>query len=563
MLEKIGKLLDTDVLVIGAGAAGLWAALSARHHWPVGRVTLLDARMVGRTGHTAFSNAWMVVLTPEDDLDACVQDIVEGNEWIADQELIREVLSLSYSQLLEMEKMGLEFAKERGQFVRRPTRGLRVAKVLKPLGGGLEYCWRLRQAAEQQGIDIAERIFVTDLLKDEKGAVAGAAGVDGRTGEFVVVRAKSTVAATNSVTFRAGFVRDLTGTGPMLAYRAGATLTNAEFGYLRPSTPKFYFEGITFAIQDGAKFVNCRGETFMERYEPEWADEADVQAISKAMVMEKKAGRAPVYLDMSLIPEDKRGDYLHSSVAWMDYFYKKLGERARIDMFGRTEYYPLYQMTKLAIKTDPRCRSEVPGLFAAGLAQASCATHFAGFHIGACNGTGWIAGRSAADFARQAGAPVVPESQVKSLKRGIEAGFGTEGRMTEDQLLREVQRLIFRYDLSILKSEDRLATALEQLQPIREMAQKAKAPHVHEFVRLKETRCMIDTAEVILRASLVRRESRLSHLREDYPNRDDTNWVKWVLIQEKENRPRLWTEPIPTPLVPLKPDDRKRIERRH
>ena len=80
MLEKIGKVIETDVLIVGAGAGGLWAALSARRHLPSGRVTLLDARMVGRSGHTAFSNAWMVVVTPEDDLAACIRDIIEGNE---------------------------------------------------------------------------------------------------------------------------------------------------------------------------------------------------------------------------------------------------------------------------------------------------------------------------------------------------------------------------------------------------------------------------------------------------------------------------------------------------
>ncbi len=66
MFEQIGRFIDTDVLVVGAGAGGLWAALSAKRHLPDGRVTLLDARMVGRTGHTAFSNAWMVVVTPDD-----------------------------------------------------------------------------------------------------------------------------------------------------------------------------------------------------------------------------------------------------------------------------------------------------------------------------------------------------------------------------------------------------------------------------------------------------------------------------------------------------------------
>ncbi|MFQ5850650.1 MAG: FAD-binding protein [Candidatus Binatia bacterium] len=551
MLGKIGKVIDTDILVIGGGAGGLWAALSARRHLPSGQVTLVDAHMVGRSGHTAFSNAWMVVVTPDDDLEACLRDIIEGNEWIADQELVREVLALSYDQLLEVEKIGLEFPKENGKFVRRPTRGLRVTQVLKPVGGGLEFCWVLRKALEKERIQIVERVFITDLLKDEEGKISGAVGVDGRSGEFTIFRARSTVVATNSVTFRAGFVRDLTGTGPVLAYRAGATLTNAEFGYLRPGTPRFYFEGITFAIQDGAKFINAQGEPFMEKYEPDWADWADVQMISKAMVMEKKAGKAPIYLDMSLMPEEKRGDYLRSSVAWMDYFYKKLGGQPRIDMFGKTEYYPFYQMTKMAIKTDSECRSSVPGLFAAGLAQASCATHFAGFHIGACNGTGWIAGRSASGFAQEVGHVGVNEKYVQSLKANIGKSFSAREEMKDDDLLLDLQKLIFRYDVSILKSAERLAAALHHLRVIKEKCRTMKAPHVHGFVRLKEGECMIETAEMIFEASRLRQESRLSHIREDYPKRDDARWLKWVLIREENGHPHLWTEPIPTPLVPL------------
>jgi succinate dehydrogenase / fumarate reductase, flavoprotein subunit len=550
MLEKIGRFIDSDVLVVGGGAAGLWAALSAKRHFPAGRITLVDAHMVGRTGHTAFSNAWMVVVSPEDDLDACVRDIVEGNEWIADQELIREVLSLSYNQMLELEKLGLQFPKENGAFIRRPTRGLRVTKVLKPIGGGLEFCWVLRKALESEGIQIVERIFVTSLLKDSQGDIAGTVGIDGRTGEFCILRAKATVVATNSVTFRAGFVRDLTGTGPILAYHAGAMITNAEFGYLRPSTPKFYFEGITFAIQDGARFVNAAGEPFMEKHEPDWSDEADVQLIAKAMVMEKKAGNAPLYLDMSLIPEDKRGEYLHSTVAWMDYFYKKLGERARIDMFGRTEYYPFYQMTKMAIKTDSGCRASVPGLFAAGLAQASCATHFAGFHIGACNGTGWIAGRNAAELAQKLKVPTVSETETESLKEKIHRGFGDANEKAEDELLFELQKLIFRYDISILKSDERLSAALGNLSRIEEKLTRTKASHTHGFVRLREKEAMVEAAKLIFVASRARQESRLSHLREDYPKRDDRNWLRWVLIRQQGGQPQISTEAIATPLVP-------------
>ena len=163
---------------------------------------------------------------------------------------------------------------------------------------------------------------------------------------------------------------------------------------MRPGTPKFYFEGITFAIQEGARWVNAKGEAFMDDYEPEWGDQADVPRIARAMAMENRKGNTPLYLDMSPIPEHLRDYFIQSKVKWMDNFFRKLGDEAKTDMFGKTPYYALNQMTKMGIRTGADCRSDVPGLLSAGLAQAGCANHFAGFHIGLCVGNGWIAGRS-------------------------------------------------------------------------------------------------------------------------------------------------------------------------
>src|SRR5262245_29434788 len=373
-----GVLIDTDVLVIGGGAGGLLAALSAKRHGPPGtRVTLVDAAMIGRTGHTAFSNAWMIVALPDDDLDGMMREIVAGNDGIADQILVRDTLAGSFARLREFEAMGMVFHREDdGSYSRRPTRGLDLARVLYPQGGGLEFCWRLRLALEREGVALVDKLFVTALLcRDD--AIVGAIGLHGRTGETHVIKARTTIVATNAIGFRAGFVRDIAGTGTLLAYRAGATLRNAEFSYVRPGTPKFYFEGITFAIQEGAHFVNAKGEAFMRDYEPEWGDEADVPRIARAMALEKNRGNAPIYLDMSAIPEHMREEFIQSKVKWMDYFFRKLGSEARTDMFGKTPYYALNQMTKMGIRTGADCRADVPGLLAAGLAQAGCANHFA------------------------------------------------------------------------------------------------------------------------------------------------------------------------------------------
>ena len=117
--------------------------------------------------------------------------------------------------------------------------------------------------------------------------------------------------------------------------------------------------------------------------------------IARAMAMENSKGNTPLYLDMSAIPEHLREYFIQSKVKWMDNFFRKLGDEAKTDMFGKTPYYALNQMTKMGIRTGADCRSDVPGLLSAGLAQAGCANHFAGFHIGLCVGNGWIAGKSA------------------------------------------------------------------------------------------------------------------------------------------------------------------------
>jgi succinate dehydrogenase/fumarate reductase flavoprotein subunit len=555
MRDLDGVLIDTDVLVIGGGAGGLLAALSAKRHGTRGtRVTMVDSWLIGRTGHTAFSNAWQIVVLPEDDLDGIVREIVAGNDGIADQVLVREVLANSAARLKDFEAMGMKFVRDsHGAYKRRPTRGLDLARVIYPEGGGLEFCWILRRALEAEGVQLLDRIFVTGLLGGGSGRVTGAVGIHSRTGQFHAINARATIVATNAITFRSGFVRDITGTGTLLAYRAGASLRNGEFSYVRPGTPKFYFEGITFAIQEGAHFINAKGEAFMREYEPEWADESDVPRIAHAMALENKKGNSPLYLDMSAIPQELREYFIQSKVKWMDKFFHKLGDEARTDMFGKTPYYALNQMTKMGIRTGPDCRSDVPGLLAAGLAQAGCANHFAGFHIGLCVGNGWIAGRSAIEDLNQLAPFPLDHAEVKLLYEETTRPLDESANAESDLILRELQAIMFVYNVGILKRADRLGYAREQVEALSERFNDLAAPHTHELVRLKETEAMLLAAHFILGASLFRTESRLSHFREDYIARDDSTWLVWVDITENGREPQFTKTPIPTPLCPVTP----------
>src|SRR6188768_94762 len=199
MAQFDGLFTQTDILIVGAGAGGLLAALSAKRNGARGtRVTLVDSWMIGRTGHTAFSNAWKIVVLPGDDLDGILHEIVAGNDGIADQELVRRSLMASYDRLKDFEAMGMHFSRdEQGNYKRRPTRGLDLARVMYPEGGGLDFAWKLRRALEADGVQLIDRLFITGLMKGDSDRIVGAVGINSRTGEFNVIKARATIVATN------------------------------------------------------------------------------------------------------------------------------------------------------------------------------------------------------------------------------------------------------------------------------------------------------------------------------------------------------------------------------
>src|SRR5262245_63664988 len=271
------------------------------------------------------------------------------------------------------------------------------------------------------------------------------------------------------------------------------------------------------------------------------------------MALEKQKGNDPLYLDMSPIPEGMREYFVQSKVRWMDNFFRKLGTEAHTDMFGKTPYYALNQMTKMGLRTGPDCRSDLPGLLAAGLAQAGCANHFAGFHIGLCNGNGWVAGRSAIEDLDRLPSPKLDAGRIALLHDETMRPLDAAATAESDLILRELQAIMFAYDVGILKRADRLEQAQQRVAALDQKFASLAAPHTHELVRLKETEAMLLAARLILGASLVRTESRLSHFREDCPERDDANWLVWIDVSAQSGAPKFERTPIPTPLCAVSP----------
>ena len=178
-------------------------------------------------------------------------------------------------------------------------------------------------------MQLIDRLFVTGLMRGGDGRIIGAVGIHSRTGEFHVIKARATIVATNAITFRSGFVRDITGTGTLLAYRPAprcATPSSATCGRARrssisrasPSRSRRARIGSTPRARRSCATTSRNGR-----------DEADVPRIARAMAMENNKGNAPLYLDMSAIPEHMRDYFIQSKVKWMDNFFRKLGEEAQ------------------------------------------------------------------------------------------------------------------------------------------------------------------------------------------------------------------------------------------
>ena len=371
----------------------------AKRHGPPGtRVTLVDSWLIGRTGHTAFSNAWTIVALPGDDIDGILHEIVAGNDGIADQVLVRAVAGrlARAPQGLRGDGHALRAATRTASYKRRPTRGLDLARVMYPEGGGLEFAWKLRLALEAEGVQLIDRLFVTGLMRGGGGRITGAVGINSRTGEFNVIKARATIVATNAITFRSGFVRDITGTGTLLAYRAGASAAQRRVLLRAAGHAEVLFRGHHLRDPGGrAAGSTPRARRSCTSYEPEWGDEADVPRIARAMAMENRKGNAPLYLDMSAIPEHLRDYFIQSKVQMDGQFLPQARRRSqdrhvRQDAVLRAQPDDQDGHPHRRRTAAPTCR----GCLSAGLAQAGCANHFAGFHIGLCVGNGWIAGRS-------------------------------------------------------------------------------------------------------------------------------------------------------------------------
>ena len=567
-----------DVVVIGAGGAGLRAAIAA--HEAGARTAVVCKSLLGKA-HTvmaeggiaaAMGNRW-----PEDNWEVHFRDTMRGGKMLNNWRMAQLHAQEAPERVQELEDWGALFDRtEDGLISQRDFGGHKYAR-LAHVGDrtGLEMIRTLQQRAVALGIDVFMECTVTELFKDdspgstEGGRITGAFGYWRETGRFVVFDAPSVILATGGIgkSFKVTSNSwEYTGDGHALALRAGASLINMEFVQFHPTgmvwPPSVKGLLVTESVRgDGGVLKNSEGKRFMFDYIPEYfkSETADTEEEADRWYEDKKNNRRPP----ELLPRDEVARAINSEIKagrgsphggiYLDIasrrdatfirrrlpsMYHQFKELADVDITAEPmEIGPTchYVMGGVEVDADTEL-SAVPGLYAVGECSGGMhgSNRLGGNSLSDLLVFGRRAGESAAEYA--AGLPErsqVKDEEVKEAERSALDPFGHEGGENPYSIQQDLQQSM--NDLvGIIRTGEELAKSLKEIEAFKE---RAGALHVEGHRQYNpgwhlalDLRNMLLVSECIAKAALARTESRGGHTRDDYPMTDDTWGTKNLVL---------------------------------
>jgi len=542
---------ECDVLVVGGGFAACFAAIKAREQGA--EVVMVDKGLTGRSGQSPFASGslvfnkdWGHKLEDWTNYTNRVSEFLNNKYWTEIS------ITDSYARFKDMVEWGLPFRKglDGKEIVSSQPAGGSPggAPVNSPIvnlpevafggkRGDLPYL--LRQHAIKIGVKVIDRVMVTELLK-QNGRVVGAIGISPVSYDMYTFVAKTTILCVGACSYKpAGYppLHQLTGDGEAMAYRAGAEILGKEFVDTHPTrkdvplgTPDMTMRMDRDQMPDGLKElagngqgrykVNGAGERMPERP----ASASQYQMTYLQLEFAEHAGQGPIY---GVESADKKNEVVGGAC---------LGMSIR----KADGIWP----------ADKECRSSVPGLFAAGDSQGNMQNGA----VYAINGsssmgsmvTGAIAGVAAAKEAANMSKPVVDEKEIARAKQFATMPKDRQGGYSPRWVTQLLQNTMAPYYIYFIKKADRLQAALTHIEFMQQHLVPALiARDPHELRLAHETRSMVLSAEMRLRSALFRTESRGNHYREDFPRRDDKNWMAWTKIKEQQGKMALVKVPMP------------------
>lgn len=551
--EAMAREIKVDILVIGTEAAGAKAGIEAQ--MAGADVLMVTKGQMGRSGTTLMAGRGVQApighMDPRDSPEVFFKDVILGGEYLNNQKLVERLCQLAVTEVTKLEAWGAKFLKKGDKFVQYMTPGATYPRSLHPVGmGGVQFRKALVSETKRQKVPVLEDIFITSLLVSD-GQVAGALGVSLRDGQTVVFKAKKTVLATGGcpqIYRMTDASRDATGDGMSLAYRVGAELMDMEFQQFFPYacyTPPYEMAQFTGGMRYfiNAYFYNSAGERFMLRYYGK--EKALRTETARAIYLEAKHGfgspHGGTYVAINHLPDNLIDDWIARE---KPYYLNKL-EKVGIDIRkDAVECGPACHYSMGGVRVDENCETNVPHLYAIGEVAAGmdgAERIDGGPAITWCLTMGYMVGKDAAKAVKDMDWLEPDADQLGQERAKIEALWGRTSGVKGFEITKKVKDLMYD-NCSLVKEKHEMEHALAALRQIREQdvprlgVSTSSRIFNKGFMEALEAENMAELSEMVVQASLLREESRGSHYRTDFTQRDDEKWLKNIVIKRVDGK---------------------------
>ena len=561
------EVREHDVLIIGAGGAGLRAAIEALAQGA--SVGVVCKSLLGKA-HTVMAEggiaAAMANVDPADNWKVHFRDTMSGGKFLNNWRMAQLHAQEAPDRVRELEQWGALFDRtEKGEILQRAFGG-HTFKRLCHVGDrtGLELIRTLQDRGVQQGVDCYMECTVTRLLV-ENGRFAGAFAYWRENGRFIVFKAKAVVIATGGIG-KAWTVTsnswEYTGDGMALAYEVGAELMDMEFVQFHPTgmvwPPGVQGILVTEAVRgEGGILRNKLGERFMEKYDPKRMELSTRDVVARSIYTEVREGRGTEHGGAFLDISHKPAEYVKKKLPSMYHQFKELAD---VDITKEPmEVGPTchYMMGGIRVEAETG-QSSMPGIFAAGEAAAGLhgANRLGGNSLSDLLVFGRRAGMAAAAHAKKTAYASLDNAQMQDAERELLAPFSNKGE-SPYAIHRDLQT-VMQSLVGIYRNAEDLERALNELQMLKARAAAASVEGSRMFNPgwhlVGELKSMLIIAEAVTKSAMARTESRGAHSRIDYPDLDKQWGQKHNIIVEE--RGEMVRRELP---IPAMPDDLKEI----
>jgi succinate dehydrogenase/fumarate reductase flavoprotein subunit len=557
--------IEVDILVIGGGTAGPMAAIKAKQKNPALKVLLLEKANVKRSGAISMGMDGLnnAVIPGHATPEQYVREITVANDGIVNQKTLFAYAENSYAMIEELDSWGVRFEKdENGDYAVKKVHHMGTYVLPMPEGHDIKKV--LYRKLKQARVDITNRLVATRVLTGPDGRAAGALAFDCRTGVYTVIRAKAVILCTGAAGrlglpasgYLFGTYENPTnaGDGYSMAYHAGAELSGIECFQINPLIKDYNGPACAYVTGPlGGYTANARGERFIES--DYWSGQ-----MMQEFYQELAGGKGPVFLKLNHLAEETVANIeniLHGNERpSRGRFHEGRGTDYRTDMVEMhiSEIGLCSGHSASGVWVNERAETTVPGLYAAG--DLACVPH--NYMLGAFV-YGRLAGESAADYCATTEFAAIDAQQVEAERQRIFAPLTRGQGLSPAQVEFKLRRLVNDY-LQPPKVARRMEIGLRRFEDIRADLQKMAVSNPHELMRAAEVGFILDCAEMAARASLFRTESRwgLYHYRQDYPERNDTDWQAHVQVKkDRSGNMQVFKRALEPYLVELEETEKK------